>query len=94
MLLCYHAKNLRHDVFWRIEQKTGEVDKLLNIRSACEKLGKDVFENISYVHAILGCGTALHVCRSEKGVTLKLVQDSKCYQEQTWDFSSFGSWFR
>jgi hypothetical protein len=91
VLICYHAKNLSHDLFWRPEPKKGQVEKFLNIRCVREKLGEDVCENILFAHAILGCDTTSRVFGFGKGVALKLVKDSECFREQAALFSNSGS---
>jgi len=57
VLLLYHAWVELNDIFFHPEPKKGALMKSLSVKAAWSSLGKNVCDNILFVHAILGCDT-------------------------------------
>ena len=81
VLLCYHTRNVKYNLFWRPEPKKGKKEILLNIGRVCQKFGEDLCNSILFVHAFLGCDTTSRVFGYGKGVALKLAQDSEYFRD-------------
>jgi len=58
-----------------------------NIRASKEKLGKDICDNILFIHAILGCDATLHLHGIAKGAYLSKFKASSMFHEQAQMFN-------
>jgi len=84
ILLCYHAKDALHDIFFKPESKSGskKSGRIWNIKKVRGSLGEAVCDNILFLHAILGCDTTSRVHGLGKGIALKRFQKDANFRQQ------------
>ena len=90
VLLCYHAHDTAHHVFFRPESRSNvkKRPKSWNITTTRATLGSLVCCNILFTHAILGCDTTSHIFGLGKRIALTRLKRSRSFVEQSNTFSS------
>ena len=90
VILCSRAQNITHKLFFRPEQKLNsrKITRCWDIVALQRSLGKNVCQNLLFVHALLGCDTTSRLFGVGKSVALKKVKSSTYFQQQAAMFSS------
>ena len=78
VLLCYHAGDAAHDLYYTSDVKSGtKKKKIWDINKTRQTLGSTICRLLPVVHAFSGCDTTSHIYGVGKGVLLKkAIQDS------------------
>ena len=88
VLLCYHADLNSHDIFFKPEPKqNAKTRRVWDIKKTKTLLGPNVYTNILFVHAVLGCDTTSRLHGIGKGVALKKIKSNANFLEQAKVFS-------
>ena len=66
--------------------------KGLSVKAAQSSLGKNVCDNILFVHAILGCDTTSRLYGVGKATGLKLITDNEHFRQLAQIFERTKSW--
>ena len=83
ILLIYHANKESKKVYFYSESKqNARGTNVWDIKLCKELLGKDICNNILFLHAILGCDTTSSLYGIGKGLSLKIFQQNKHLQRQ------------
>ena len=90
VLLCNHAHDTAHHVFFSPESRSNvkKRPKSWNITTTRATLGSLVCCNILFTHAILGCDTTSHIFGLGKRIALTRLKRSRSFVEQSNTFSS------
>ena len=90
VLLIYHAKNVRHNVFFRPETRRARQkgNRCWNIPAMLSLLGNVVTNNIMFLHAILGCDTTSGVYGLGKKLSISKIKSESQFQDQAMVFMS------
>ena len=93
VLLIYHAKNVRHNVFFRPETRRASQkgNRCWNIPAMRALLGSVVTNNIMFLHAILGCDTTSGVYGLGKKLSISKIKSDSQFQDQAKVFMSQGA---
>ena len=93
VLLIYHAKNVKHNVFFRPETRRASQkgNRCWNITAMRALLGSVVTNNIMFMHAILGCGTTSGVYSLGKKLSISKFNSDSQFQDQAKVFMSQGA---
>jgi hypothetical protein len=84
VLLCFHAKDTKYNVFFRPEPRkhSQRPSRCCNIKATRSRLGDNIFNNILFIHAILGCDTISRVFSIGKSVALTKIRKELHFLEQ------------
>ena len=84
VLLCYHASIASHDLFFCPEPKNNtKQPRIWYIKLTKQCLGPDICQHILFLHAVLGCDTTSRLHGIGKGASLKKIQASNSFRQQT-----------
>ena len=90
VLLCFHTKSTTSNLYFRPEPRHG-AKKAARCRSIVvfrETVGPQVYKNILFTHAVLGCDTTSAIYGLGKGGALKLVTSNTAFRNQAEVFSN------
>ena len=84
VILCFHVKGDSCEVFFKPEVRSGtkKSPRCWNIKYVQRVLGRAVFHNILFAHAILGGDTTSRVFSMGKGLALKHIRSDKHFITQ------------
>ena len=84
VLLIYHSKNVRHNVFFRPETRraTQQGNRYWYISAMRALLGSVVTNNIMFLHAILGCDTTSGVYGLGKKLSISKIKSDNQFHDQ------------
>ena len=93
VLLIYHAKNVRHNVFFRPETRRAsqKENRCWNIPVMRALLGSVVTNNIMFLHAILGCDTTSGGYDLGKKLSISKIKSDSQFQAQAKVFMNQGA---
>ena len=89
VLLCFHAKSTTAGIFFRPEPKHGvkHPPKCWSISLLRSVVGPQVYNNILFIHAVLGCDTTSGIYGLGKKAALKLMSTSTSFRSYAKVFS-------
>ena len=90
LLLYYvYGRNLSsHNIYFHPEPKhfVGKKSINISIRTAVRNLGVDLWENILFIHALIGCDTTFSLYGLGIGSSLKAFREIAYFREQAYVF--------
>ena len=91
VLLCFHATCT--NIYLRPEPRFGskKASRCWDIAKLRHILGADVYENVLFMHAVLGCDTTSAIYGLGKAAALKLMINNHLFQQQARVFGNPGS---
>ena len=88
VLLCYHASEGGYDLYFRPEPKANARGaRVWHMKKVKELLGKEVWRNLLFLHAITGCDTTSRLYGVGKATALKKFENVLHFKEQANVFS-------
>lgn len=92
ILLLFYAEFDSHSLFFIPEPKSNTTKRRVwNIKNVKLELGRDVCQNILFIHAVLGCDTTSRVHGIGKGAALKMFMTSPQFVENAKAFQDSNS---
>jgi len=89
VLLCFHSKSTTANLYFRPEPKHGakHLPKCWSIALLRTALGPEVYNNVLFMHAVLGCDTTSGIYGIGKKAALKLMSTSAPFRGYAQVFS-------
>lgn len=89
VLLCFHGKSTTSNLYFRPEPKHGakHQPKCWSIALLRRTVGPDIYNNVLFMHAILGCDTTSGIYGIGKRAALKLLSSSAPFRRNAQVFA-------